>query len=127
MLYKPSPFLLIREANKLYYERIKEIHCKSQIVRCGSAEVERHPQPTLSYFCLSRSIHTLLWKKDISNKGVFIMFEMKFKIVQILENGGVITHYLKGKPRDVKLDILDFKKASKKFEMFGKEGMIVWM
>jgi hypothetical protein len=55
------------------------------------------------------------------------MFEMKFKVVQILANGGVITHYLKGKPRDVKLDILDFKKASKKFEMFGKEGMIVWM
>lgn len=55
------------------------------------------------------------------------MFEMRFKVVQILENGGIITHYLKGKPRDVKLDILDFKKASKKFEMFGKEGMIVWM
>ena len=80
-----------------------------------------------SPFIFSREKHLLLWKKDISNKGVFIMFEMKFKIVQILENGGIITHYLKGKPRDVKLDILDFKKASKKFEMFGKEGMIVWM
>lgn len=55
------------------------------------------------------------------------MFEMKFKVVEIRENGVVITHYLKGKSRDVKLDILDFKKASKKFEMFGKEGMIVWM
>jgi hypothetical protein len=80
---------------------------------------------TLFFFSLK--IQVLLWRKDISNKGVFVMFEMKFKIVQILENGGVITHYLKGKPRDVKLDILDFKKASKKFEMFGKEGMIVWM
>ena len=76
---------------------------------------------------LSRDKQLLLWKKDISDKGVFIMFEMKFKVVQILENGGVITHYLKGKPRDVKLDILDFKKASKTFEMFGKEGLIVWM
>ena len=85
------------------------------------------PRPILSLFLFSRDIQPLLWKKDISNKGVFIMFEMKFKIVQILENGGIITHYLKGKPRDVKLDILDFKKASKKFEMFGTEGMIVWM
>lgn len=76
---------------------------------------------------LSRDKQLLLWKKDISDKGVFNMFEMRFKVVQILENGGVITHYLKGKPSDVKLDILDFKKASKKFEMFGKEGMIVWM
>lgn len=55
------------------------------------------------------------------------MFEMRFKIVEIRENGGIITHYLKGKPRDVKQDILNFKKASKLFEMFGKEGMIVWM
>lgn len=53
--------------------------------------------------------------------------EMKFKVVEIRENGGVITHYLKGKPRYVKQDILMFKKASKRFEMFGKEGMIVWV
>lgn len=55
------------------------------------------------------------------------MFEMRFKVVEIRENGGVITHYLKGKPRDVKKDILAFKKASKQFEMFGKEGMIMWV
>lgn len=55
------------------------------------------------------------------------MFKMKFKIVEIRENGAVITHYLKGKSSDVKQDILAFKDISKKWEMFGKEGMIVWV
>jgi hypothetical protein len=55
------------------------------------------------------------------------MFEMRFEVVEIRPNGGVITHYLKGKSSDVKQDIIMFKKASKKFEMFGKIGMIVWM
>jgi hypothetical protein len=78
-------------------------------------------------FVLAKYTGSIMEEIHIKNKGVFIMFEMRFKVVQILENGGIITHYLKGKSRDVKLDILDFKKASKKFEMFGKEGMIVWM
>ena len=54
------------------------------------------------------------------------MFKMKFKIVEIRENGVVITHYLKGKPQEVKKDIEAFKGISKRYEMFGKEGMIVW-
>ena len=55
-----------------------------------------------------------------------MLFEMKFKIVEIRESGAVITHYLKGKPQEVKKDIEAFKSISKRYEMFGKEGMIVW-
>lgn len=38
------------------------------------------------------------------------MFEMRFKIVEIRENGGIITHYLKGKPRDVKWTLWTLRK-----------------
>lgn len=54
------------------------------------------------------------------------MFEMKFKVVEIREGGTTITHYLKGSKKDVKKDIEMFKQNSKKYEMFGNEGMIVW-
>lgn len=55
-----------------------------------------------------------------------MLFKMKFKIVENRDGGVVITHYLSGSKRDVKRDIEKFKKESKKYEMFGKEGMIVW-
>ena len=54
------------------------------------------------------------------------MFEVKFKVVEIRESGATITHYLKGNKKDVKKDIEAFKKHYKKYEMFGKEGMVVW-
>lgn len=54
------------------------------------------------------------------------MFELKFKVVEIRENGVTITHYLKGKKHDVKKDIEMFKTNSKNYEMFGTEGMVVW-
>lgn len=60
-------------------------------------------------------------------KGEYTMlFEMKFKVVEIRESGATITHYLKGKRWDVKKDVEVFKRNSKKYEMIGKEGMIVW-
>lgn len=55
-----------------------------------------------------------------------MLFKIKFKIVENCDGGVVITHYLSGSKRDVKRDIEKFKKESKKYEMFGKEGMIVW-
>ena len=54
------------------------------------------------------------------------MFEIKFKVVEIHDNGVTITHYLKGNKKAVKKDIESFKKNFKKYEMFGKEGMVVW-
>ena len=55
------------------------------------------------------------------------MFETKFKVVEIRDGGVTMTHYLKGAKKDVKKDIETFKLKSKNYEMFGKEGMIVWM
>lgn len=55
-----------------------------------------------------------------------MLFEMKFKIVELRDGGVTITHYLKGSKREVKRDIEKFKKQSKKYEMFGNEGMVVW-
>jgi hypothetical protein len=63
------------------------------------------------------------YKKD----GVVTMFETKFKVVEIRNGGVTMTHYLKGTKKDVKKDIVTFKRNCKKYEMFGKEGMIVWM
>ncbi|WP_347256122.1 hypothetical protein [Anaerostipes sp. PC18] len=54
------------------------------------------------------------------------MFKMKFKIVEVTESGAVVTHYLQGKRSDVKKDIEMFKRNSKQYEMFGKNGMTVW-
>lgn len=54
------------------------------------------------------------------------MLKTKFKVVEIRDSGAVLTHYLVGTKKDVKKDIETFKLKSKKYEMFGKEGMIVW-
>lgn len=55
-----------------------------------------------------------------------MLFEMTFKVVEIRDGGVTVTHYLKGKKHEVKRDIENFKKKSKKYEMFGNEGMVVW-
>lgn len=55
------------------------------------------------------------------------MFEIKFKVVELRDGGVTMTHYLKGNKKDVNKDIEMFKLKSKRYEMFGKEGMIVWM
>jgi hypothetical protein len=54
------------------------------------------------------------------------MFKMEFKVVEILSNGVTITHYLKGTRRAVERDIKNFKANSRRYELFGKEGMVVW-
>lgn len=55
-----------------------------------------------------------------------MLFEKKFKVVEIRENGVVITHYLKGRKRDMKRDIETFKQNAKRYESVGNTGMIVW-
>ena len=54
------------------------------------------------------------------------MFNKKFKIVEIRKNGVIITHYLEGKHKEVNKDIEAFKGISTKYEMIGKDGMVVW-
>lgn len=55
-----------------------------------------------------------------------MLFEMTFKVVELRDGGTVITHYLKGSKNDVRKDIEMFKQKSKRYEMFGNEGMVVW-
>lgn len=56
-----------------------------------------------------------------------MLFEKKFKVVEIRESGAVITHYLKGRKCDLKKDIETFKQKAERYEMVGKDGMIVWV
>lgn len=56
-----------------------------------------------------------------------MLFNIEFKVVEIRESGVTVTHYLKGKRKDVKKDIEMFKRESKRYEMMGKNGMIVWV
>lgn len=56
-----------------------------------------------------------------------MLFKMKFKVVEIRESGATITHYLEGRKHDVKADIENFKKNSKRYELVGKDGMVVWV
>ena len=55
-----------------------------------------------------------------------MLFEKKFKVVEIRDNGVCITHYLKGKRGDVNKDIEMYKQNTKRYEMVGKNGMVVW-
>lgn len=55
------------------------------------------------------------------------LFETKFEIVEVHDNGVNIKYTLKGKRSDVKKDIETFKEKSIKYEMIGKKGMIVWV
>ena len=55
------------------------------------------------------------------------MFTKKFEIIEIRESGVSVAYYLKGKAKDIKADIETFKKNSKKYEMVGKTGMVVWV
>lgn len=54
------------------------------------------------------------------------MFKIRFKVVELRNGGVTITHYLHGKRNEVKKDIEMFKNRSSKYEMMGKDGMIVW-
>ena len=54
------------------------------------------------------------------------MFKTRFKIVEIRNGGVTVTHYLVGTKNEVNRDVKTLKQESKKYEMFGKEGMIVW-
>lgn len=56
-----------------------------------------------------------------------MLFKMEFKIVEIWESGATVTHYLKGNRRNVEVDIEKYKKSARRYEMFGKEGMVVWV
>lgn len=56
-----------------------------------------------------------------------MLFDAKFKVVEIHESGAHITHYLKGKRADVLNDIKMFINKSKDYEMIGKDGMVVWV
>lgn len=55
------------------------------------------------------------------------LFEKNFEVIEIHENGVYITHYLKGKKRDIKKEIEAFKRKSKRHEMIGVKGMIIWV
>ena len=54
------------------------------------------------------------------------MFNKRFKVVEIRSSGAVITHFLRGPRKLVNKDVERYKKSSKKYEMIGKDGMIVW-
>ena len=54
------------------------------------------------------------------------MFEYKFKIIEIRESGARITHYLRGKKKEVLKDVEAFKDISKDYETIDKKALIVW-
>lgn len=56
-----------------------------------------------------------------------MLFEKKFEIVEILQSGVTITHYLRGTKKEIKKDIEMCKNKAKRYEMVGKNGMIVWV
>lgn len=51
----------------------------------------------------------------------------EFKVVEIRESGAVITHYLKGTKWQIRRGAFNMRRQAKKYETFGKYGMIVWV
>ena len=47
-------------------------------------------------------------------EATIMLFETKFEVVEVHENGVTIVTYLKGRRRDVKNDIEMYKKNAKK-------------
>lgn len=56
-----------------------------------------------------------------------MLFTKKFEIVEIRESGAIVKHFLKGDKQKIEEDINMFKRFSKKYEMVGKNGMVVWV
>lgn len=55
-----------------------------------------------------------------------MLFNIRFKVIEIRDGGVVVTHILYGNRKAVKNDIKMFQEQSKRYEMVGKDGMIVW-
>lgn len=55
------------------------------------------------------------------------MFNIRFEVIEVYESGVRVTHYLKGKRKDVKKDIELYKAKAKKYIMVGKNGMVMWV
>lgn len=55
------------------------------------------------------------------------MFKIKFEVLEIRNDGTYVTHHLYGRKRDVERDLDILKKQAKCYEMFGKNGMIMWV
>ena len=55
------------------------------------------------------------------------MFNKKLEIVEIRINGVVVKHILRGKKKRLEEHIKAFKGISSKYEMIGKEGMVIWV
>lgn len=80
-----------------------------------------------SSFCVRDPYIPYYGEKTLNiEEEIVMLFEKKFKVVEVRESGATITHYLKGKRQDVKKDVEMFKLKSKRYEMVGKDGMIVW-
>lgn len=56
-----------------------------------------------------------------------MLFNKKYEVIEIHDNGVRITHVLKGTKKDVNKDIEMYKEKCKDFMVIGKEAMIVWM
>lgn len=56
-----------------------------------------------------------------------MLFDITFGVLEIRESGATVKHYLRGSRQNVKKDVEMYKKRAKRYEMLGKNGMIVWV
>ena len=56
-----------------------------------------------------------------------MLFKKKIVVVEIYKSDVTVTHYLKGSRKDVNESVRKFKMNSKRYQMVGKNGMIVWV
>lgn len=55
------------------------------------------------------------------------MLKIKFEVFEIRNDGVYVTHHLHGSRKEIEEELDRLKKRSKCYEMFGKNGMIMWV
>lgn len=56
-----------------------------------------------------------------------MLFNKRFKVIEMRDDGASVINYLHGSRKDVRKDIELYKKNAKQYEMIGKDGMVIWV
>lgn len=56
-----------------------------------------------------------------------MLFERKFELVEIRDNGVRVTHYMHGFKHEIERELEWYKNNSRDYQLIGKNGMIVWV
>lgn len=94
----------------------------------GDWILEQEFEPAMALTFFSRKMLLVLWITINNFRRSFrMLFKKTFVVVEIRNSGVTLTHYLIGSRKEINESVKKFKMNSKKFQLVGKNGMIVWV